>query len=105
MSGELAPVTRPDGRVYKPRKPPRGVLVEDHDARTGEPDAYVYVLGTHDVERAFQLATQIAATERLKADRDSAWQTWIRQTIRRGDPVFDVDLVRGAAAVVFEVTE
>lgn len=105
MSGELASAVRPNGKVYRPRKPARGVFVEDHYARIGEPDAYVYVLGTHDVERAHRLASQIAARERLKADRDSARLTWIRQTIRDGDPVFDVDEVRGAAAVVFEVAE
>ena len=102
---ELVPVARPDGRIYQPVKPPRAYLVDDHYAAPNEPSGYVYVLGTHDVERAYSLAELLAKRDGVAIDRTTAEQTWIRQTIRDGDPFFDIDPVRGAAAVSFDVVD
>lgn len=105
MADDLVPVTRPDGRVYKPRKAPKAWFVEDPDARPDEPDAYVYVLGTHDIDRAYRLAEELARWQGVALDRSTAEQTWIRQTIRDGNPYFDIDRVKGAAAVSFDVVD
>lgn len=99
MTGELVPVTRPDGRVYRPRKAPRAVEVDNPDGQGNEPGSYIYVLGTHDVARAYELASaRWRGVEGLTAE-----QTWLRLMMRDGDQVFDHDPVRGAAAVIFEV--
>lgn len=98
---DLVPVTRPNGKVYRPRKGPRGIRIDDWDARDDDPNAWVYVLGTHDVERAYQLAIKIS----YGVQRDTAEQCWLRQTMRDGDACFDYDDVRGAASVTFEVIE
>lgn len=98
-------ITRPDGRIYKPSKPPRGVLVDDSYAQPNEPTSYVYVLGTHDVNVAYELARQIAASEGMKADVHSAERTWLRLAMRNGERVYDHDPVKGAAAVTFEVID
>lgn len=102
---DLVSVTRPDGRVYKPRKAPRAYLVNDEYAGPGEPDTEIYVLGTHDVERAYALAVQLAKRDGLAVDRSTAELGWIRQAIRDGNPVFDSDPVKGAAAVSFDVVD
>jgi len=100
---ELVPVTRPNGKVYRPRKAPRAQLVDNTDDR--EPYAWVFVLGTHDVESALPLAERVAASEGMQPDRDSAEKTWMRLAMRNGDRVYDIDSVRGAATVTFEVIE
>lgn len=102
---DLVPVARPDGRIYQPVKAPRAYLVDDSYAAQNEPDGYVYVLGTHDVERAYNLAVHLAHRDGVAIDRETAHQTWIRQTIRDGDPFFETDPVRGAAAVSFDVVD
>ena len=99
----MSEITRPNGKVYKPRKAPRAQLVDNIDALG--PYAWVFVLGTHDVELAHRLAEPVAAAEGMRADRESAEQTWMRLAMRNGDPVYDRDPVRGAATVTFGVID
>lgn len=53
---QLVPVTRPDGRVYRPRK-----IIAYPVADADEMTSGVMVLGTHDTERARVLADRCAA--------------------------------------------
>ncbi len=96
--GELVAVTRPDGRIYKPRKGPRAVLVDNPDDMRS-PFGWVFVLGTHDVDRAFELACTLGEG----VERSSATLTWMRLAIRNHELFYDYDPVRGAATVSFEV--
>lgn len=99
MIDALVEVVRPNGKIYRPRKPPRSIRIDDWDSED-EPNSWVYVLGTHDIERAWQLAQRVYGT-----DRDTAEQTWIRHTMRDNEHCYDLDDIRGAAAVTFEVWE
>lgn len=90
------PVVRPNGKVYQPVKLPVARGVEDHHG-----DLHIYVLRTHQVERAYQLATSMGLGD---VDRESAECTWIRDTYWNGERVYDTDPVRGCAAVTFEVS-
>lgn len=94
------PVTRPNGKVYRPRKPPRAVEV-DNDAGWNEPSTLIYVLGTHDIERAFALAQRM----HRGADKDTAKLSWARLTMRRGEGFWEYDDICGAATVIFGVIE
>jgi len=102
MSGqlELVPVTRPNGKVYRPRKAPVAVGAEDVDDGRTE----IYVLRTHDIDTALPLAQ--AEARRLdvgSVDPDSAERWWLRGTIRNGERCYDPDAERGCPAVFFEV--
>lgn len=98
MNVDLVPVTRPDGRIYKPRKRPVAELLDNSDSDWRGPEQLVYVLRTHDIERARSLAERVAVGYELKAPL----QTWTRLTIRRGEPEFEYDAVRGVPVVIFE---
>lgn len=98
---DLVPVVRPDGRIYRPHKAPRALLVADDR----DPYAWIYVQGTHDVDRAYNLAVRLARSQGVAIDRETANRTWIRAAMRDGDPVFDYDPVKGAAAVSFDVVD
>jgi hypothetical protein len=93
---ELTPVTRPNGKVYQPIKRPAAIEVEEYND-----DTAVYVLRTHDIDRAYALAIRLGLGD---VHLDSAHQTWIRDTFRGGRRVFDTDAVHGCPAVTFEVT-
>jgi hypothetical protein len=93
----LVPVTRPDGRVYRPRKVIALGVADADDFLCG-----VVVLGTHDVTVA-----------RLLAEAYARWQTgegteaaepeagWFREGLDYGNPVWMRDEVRGRAGVWF----
>jgi hypothetical protein len=100
---ELVEITRPNGKVYRPRKEPRAQLVDNAD--DCEPYAWIFVHGTHDMDRAWDLAQPEASRHGMVADRESAHQTWMRLAMRNGDPVYDIDPIRGTATVTFEVIE
>lgn len=95
-TGYLTPVTRPNGKIYRPVKPPVAVEVEDYRDGTE-----IYVLRTHDIDRAYRLATRLGLGE---VHRESAHQTWIRDTFRDGGRVYDTDPEHGCPVVTFEVT-
>lgn len=98
---DLATVIRPNGKVYRPRKPPRAVEVDNTEGRWDEPTMLVYVLGTHDVERAHALALKLHHA----ADKDTAQLSWTRDVIRNHERVFEYDAEHGAATVIFGVIE
>ena len=93
----LVPVTRPDGRVYRPRKIIAYAVAGEDELLSG-----VMVLGTHDVERA-----------RVLADRYAAWQLgedctaaspqagWYREGYEAGRPMWLRDEKKGRAGVWF----
>ncbi len=92
----LVPVVRPNGKVYRPRKAPVAVGVCD-----GYDDVnYVYVLRTHDIDRARAFARPYLATY-LVAPR----QEWVRLVMRRGYPVYEDDEERGVPVVVFTASD
>jgi hypothetical protein len=90
-------IIRPNGKPYRPRKPPRVVEFEDYQGSAG-----VAVLGTHDVD----VARAAAAVALNQYDLDPAqtslswwrlvpWGDWFDRT-------WIEDAKRGAACVVFE---
>jgi hypothetical protein len=98
----LVPVTRPDGRVYRPRK-----VIAYPVADADEMTSGVMVLGTHDIERARVLADQCAA-----AWADGGYVAaepvtgWFREGYESGRPMWLQDETRGRAGVWFrEITE
>lgn len=86
----LVPVTRPDGRVYRPRK----IRCVDGDQGWGDP-LFVIVLGTHDIEAARKLAEDRAAWIDPEITLKGGRAGWYRVT-------GDRDEARGAAGVMFE---
>ncbi len=86
---DLVPVERPNGKVYRPRRLPRAVQVENRDDVYG-PSGWLYVLGTHDVDRA----TRLAEGHWEQVDLATAKQAWMRLTMRGGDHVYESDPVR-----------
>lgn len=94
---ELTAVVRPNGRTYRPRKPPRAFEIMNYDA-WGEVPGWIYVIGTNDIATAYQLASG----NWRGVDLGSAEQTWLRDTIRNGERCHEYDPVRGAPAVIFE---
>lgn len=96
-----SPVTRPNGKTYRPRMAPRALQVDNTYARSDDADSLILVFGTHDIERAYALA----AKHWPGTQKDTADRTWVRETIRNGEPFIEYDDVRGAATVRFEVIE
>jgi hypothetical protein len=95
----LEPVTRPNGRLYRPR----AVVAY----AVGEEDECVLVLGTHDQRRAQALADQIA--ERVAGGgfvAASPETGWYRDGFECGERRWVSDEVRGRAGVLFrEIAE
>ncbi|WP_134667880.1 hypothetical protein [Amycolatopsis sp. CFH S0078] len=100
---KLDPVKRPNGKIYRPRKI-RAIYCPDYD---GLRDS-VFVLGTHDVTSALELASA-EARYRIGSTRfllDAIGEVgWWRTTMDRGEPVVVWDEFRGAAGVRFECEE
>lgn len=97
----LEPVRRPDGRLYRPRKIRTVLLNLDEPAL----DPEVAVLGTHNEAVAQRHArAEVQAYDR-GLDVVYPMRTWLRQAVRNNEPYYEVDRVRGAAAVLFKVRE
>lgn len=96
----LVEVIRPNGKIYRPRKPPRWIRLDPDLYDRDAPDGWLYVLGTHDIQRAWNMVSGVNG-----ADRSTAEQCWIRHTMRDNEHCYDLDEIRGAAAVTFEVWE
>lgn len=97
----LAPITRPNGKPYRPRK----ITCNAVSGELGEVVA-VIVLGTHDVDGVRQFAQDSA---RYWA---GSWVSviapgtgWWRDAICNGERTWAIDDVRGRAGVWFDVTE
>lgn len=96
-TGEV--ITRPDGRLYHPRRVVAYVTGEDAEG--------VLVLGTHDLARAQiladQVAEQAAGTGFTAVDPRTGW--W-RDGFEYGQRAWVADEVRGRAGVWFtEIVE
>lgn len=95
---KLVDVVRPDGRLYRPRKMPAAVIVHDHH----EDPAWIYVLRTHELDRARRLAEEIADREQLDLEGEP-WREWVREGMNRGERFYFNDAARGVPAVIFRV--
>lgn len=91
----LPPITRPSGRIYRPRR----LRVVGWDVLDRQPESWqLAVLGTHDVAvardaapRGFHCAFLVNPT-----------RSWVRLGLVRGEPTWLYDDARGAACVVFD---
>lgn len=94
MTG-LPSIVRPDGRIYRPRK------IAAHLVETTD-DYAVVVTGTHDVERARDLANILVAAEIGATYRAAAPElAWLRDGMADGERAWIPDVRRGAAVVYF----
>lgn len=98
----LTPVTRPDGRLYRPRKL-RAFLLNEDDLYQ---DVQVLVLGTHDIA----VARAVAAVAVRHWDSGylpcNPVTGWWRQGMRDHADWFEPDERRGRAGVLFQrITE
>lgn len=92
----LPAITRPDGRLYRPRKLVACQVDEDGDF------AAVLVLGTHDTALAWPLADQFAAREAGSGYRAyDPMPGWWREALRGGERCWVDDEKRGRAGVLF----
>lgn len=96
----IPPVIRPNGKPYRPRK-----LVayawEDYDnCRSG-----VVVLGTHDPERARELASSSARYWYGTAYIVEPARVWWHDGIEHGERRWQHDAVRGRAGVCFTASD
>lgn len=94
---DLPPITRPDGRIYRPRAIKAHVLADEDDIMCG-----VMVTGTHDEERAASLARVLVASE-LGRGYEPVYSGcgWWRDGFECGRRCWVTDEVRGAAGVLF----
>lgn len=95
----LPPITRPDGRLYRPRKIAVQLMGDDGIEE-------VVVFGTEDRELAQSLAERDVAVyvdSRCTAAFDYA--AWLRLGYQNGEPWWSHDEVRGRFGLVFAVVE
>jgi hypothetical protein len=98
--GLLEPVTRPNGKKYRPRKLRAEVL------NTGPPEEEgVLVLGTHNIEIAQIIAQNALDCYEWNLRPVNGWTGWWRSTVRDHETYYEQDTVRGAAGVWFEYTD
>jgi hypothetical protein len=102
MANGLPPITRPDGRLYRPRKVV-ACAVNDGDDLIGG----VVVFGTHDVERAARLAQDFTDWQIGRGYAPAVPLTvWWRDAMCSGQRTFEYDEKRGRAGVYFtEIVE
>lgn len=98
----LEVITRPNGRLYRPRKVVACAVVDEDEIFSG-----VVVLGTHDLARAQLLADEYAAWQLGKgATAGSPLTGWYREGFESGQFRWIADEERGRAGIWFrEVTE
>lgn len=101
----LEPVTRPNGKVYTPRKAPVAQRLDwdDHS----EVGPAVLVLRTHDVTRAHALAMKVEKVEPVPST-----VSWFRLMMRNGEQEWLADsnpgswpADRGVPGVLFDVVD
>ena len=93
----LEPVTRPDGRIYRPTKIAAYAVADEDDLLSG-----VAVLGTHDMAVAQRLADQYAAWQLGSGSVALEPETgWFREGYSNGQPMWIRDPVKGRAGVMF----
>ena len=96
----LVPVTRPNGKVYRPRK------VSAHHWSNQEvgysDDRGVVILGTQDFEACREFATRMAQYWDLGTVVDNPRVGWFRDGYQYGNRWWVDDTERGAAGVIWE---
>lgn len=98
----MTAITRPNGKLYRPRKVTANAVVDEDEALCG-----VIVLGTHDVDRAARLAAEYARWQ-LGAGYTAAGPLagWFREGYESGHLRWLDDSERGRAGVWFrEIVE
>jgi hypothetical protein len=100
MAETLPVIVRPNGKVYRPRKLVAHAFEDDHAGESG-----VVVLGTHDPERARELALSSArywyGTEYI-VDPVTVW--W-HDAMECGERRWRHDAARGRAGVCFTASD
>ena len=97
MSDEI--ITRPDGRIYRPRK----VVAHAISDRYDDDLIGVVVLGTHDILRARALADEYVAWQIGSEFTAVTHHTgWWRDGFEYGHRVWVSDPVKGRAGVMFQ---
>ena len=94
----LDPVTRPNGKLYQPRKI-RAEIWYDRDSI----ESQVVVLGTHNLVLAGIKAGLVALSIDTNLTTADPVAGWWRSSIRNHEPFWDYDTVRGAAGVLFQL--
>jgi len=102
MNEPLPPITRPNGKVYRPRKLTAGAW-ENDDYR--DDWAGCFVFGTHDIDLARPLAEEecrfaFGVQHVIKPEL-----VWIRDGFESGERRWVYDEVRGRAAVRFVASD
>lgn len=94
-------IIRPNGKPYRPRKPPSVELAEDSGG-----DTVVMVLRTHDTDLARRMAARFIAEYDLNADDCYlAWQRLVPWDAGSGcDTSWISDGTHGMPAVIWETT-
>lgn len=94
---ELEPVTRPNGKTYRPHKIVTWRWENDDDESCG-----VLVLGMHDVDKARSEADKAIKywfdTDLIATKPDAGW---FRSGYHNGEPTWLRDPVKGRAGVMF----
>lgn len=100
MVAELEPVTRPNGKLYRPRRLRAFYCEDDY---TGQ--AEVLVLGTHAQSVALPLAFAEANYRLADGSLDAVPSPgWWRDGFENGERAWVYDDVRGAAGLRFVIT-
>jgi hypothetical protein len=90
---------RPNGKMYRPRKPPRAELIgDDYDS--------IIVLGTWDVELAVKTA-QVLLDRELGSDfvPIDPDRGWYEKKYRSSKLIWCHDADRGQAGIIFEIAD
>jgi len=104
-AGPLEPITRPNGKTYRPRKVVAHRWENDDDWYEG---CGVLVLGTHDIERARKLATECCEywfSMPYAVKPQPGWYRLGYAGASTGDPTWLHDEVRGRAGVMFTASD
>ena len=98
MAEKLPPITRPNGKPYRPRR----LRVVGWNLNTVYPEVLqVAVLGTHEVDKARESAPQGYHCAYLI----NPTLGWVRLGMSHGEPTWLHDEVRGAACVIFDESD
>jgi hypothetical protein len=97
VSIPTAPITRPNGKIYRPRK----VVCHSWENDPGFEEGVV-ILGTHDVEACRAFATEMVQYWIKGEVADNPRVGWFRDGFESGRRMWVDDPVRGAAGVMWD---
>ena len=90
-------IIRPNGKTYRPRKGPRQIGFTDESGF----NAYVAILGTHDIDAAKKIAYPFQCLYLTDPQL-----RWVKTVMRNGERYIATDAdEHGAAAVVFRESD